>query len=252
MQLSYNVIKNNSVKSKGLKEIVTNIDIQQVLKPEVEENIKNNIESYENLARTIIENARRQGDQIVASAYDDAARIEQNLLAEAEIIKQQAYQEGYNEGYTRAYNETLVAGKQQSDVIVSAAHDMLNNAKLEYEKYMQEKYKELNDLILTISKSVLKTHIEDNGLIGNMIFDALEASKKSKNFIIRCNSIHMEYLKAQVNSWKEQLGFFGDIFVLKDDALEIGNAVIDKGNGKIVVGIDYALLRIKDILEGKE
>ena len=40
--------------------------------------------------------------------------------------------------------------------------------------------------------------------------------------------------------------------MLKDDSLEPGTAVIDKGTGKITVSIDYALDKLRELLEGNE
>ena len=260
MQSSYNVIKNTSIKSSGLREIITDAEIEKPLNPEVENNTKVHIESYENLAKTILENARRQGEQIIAKAYEDVRRLEEDALIKAEQIKKAAHETGYMEGYeegkqegfNKAYKETIESAMHESENIIANAHDVLNNAKAEYENYMKKKEKEIKELIVTISKSVLKREIEDNGLINKMIFDALENSKNARNFILRCNNMHIDELKNQVDNWKEQLGFFGDIFVLKDNSLEPGNVVIDKGNGKIVVGLDYALQRISEILDGKD
>lgn len=256
MQSSYNVIKNNSVKPTGLREIVTNIDIEKAIDPEVEKSTKPYIENYENLAKNILENARRQSEQIKLKAFDEIRKLEEEAFIKAEQLKKEAFEQGFSEGqqegFNKAYYETIDSAKLEAEGIISTAHELLNNAKSEYENYLREKTSEISELILTISKSVIKREIEDKGMINEMILSALETSKNSKNFIIRCNSLHLEELKAQIDNWKEQLGFFGDIFILKDNSLEAGNAVIDKGNGKIIVGVDYALLRIKDILEGKE
>ncbi|ERI91248.1 hypothetical protein HMPREF1982_03207 [Clostridiales bacterium oral taxon 876 str. F0540] len=256
MQSSYNVIKNNTVKPTGLREIVTNIDIEKAVDPEIEKNTKPYIENYENLAKNILENARRQSEQIKLKAFDEIRILEQEALDKAEQLKKEAFEKGFTEGqqegFNKAYYETIDSAKQEAEYIISNAHEVLNNAKTEYENYLSEKTREIGELVLSISRNVIKREIEDKGMINEMILNALETSKNSKNFIIRCNSLHIDELKSQVDNWKEQLGFFGDIFILKDNSLEPGNAVIDKGNGRIVVGIDYALLRIKDILEGKE
>jgi flagellar assembly protein FliH len=250
MQSSYNVIKNRSVKNTGLREIVTSSEAA-VINPEVEDNIKNHIESYESLAKSILENARNKSEQIVIKAYEDARAIEEEALLKAEQLKNEAYETSYQEGYHKAYHETMQHTKIESEAIIASAMELLNNAKAEYEEYLQIKTQEINDLIITIAKTVLKKEVQDKSSINSMIYEAIERSKKSEKFIVRCNSIYVDELKDQSNSWKKQLGFLGDIFILGDDSLEPGNAVIDKGNGKVITGIDYALQRIEEILEGK-
>jgi flagellar assembly protein FliH len=255
MQSSYKVIKNNSVNNSGLRQIVTSSETLP-LSVESENNAKNNIESYEALARTILENARKQAEQIIIKAYEETRFIEEEALAKAEQLKAEAYENafrlGNEEGYNKAYFETIEQARAEGEGIVASALELLNNAKAEYEAYFEKKSSEINELILSIAANVLKKEVQDKSAINEMIFEALEMSKKAKNFIIRCNGLYVEELKGQANRWKEELGFSGDIFIVKDDTLEPGNAIIDKGNGKVVVGIDYALQRVLEILEGKD
>lgn len=255
MQSSYNVIKNRSVKNTGLREIVTSSEVV-IIKPEVEDNIKNHIESYEGLAKSILENARNKSEQIVIKAYEEARNIEEQAILKAEQLTNEAYerghQEGQQEGYYKAYHETMQQTKVESEAIIASAMELLSNAKSEYEEYLQIKTQEINDLIITIAKTVLKKEVQHKSSINSMIYEAIERSKMSEKFIIRCNSVYTEELKEQSTRWKKQLGFLGDIFIIGDDSLEPGNAVIDKGNGKVITGIDYALQRIEEILEGKD
>lgn len=251
MQSSYNVIKNTSVKNTGLRQIVTNAE-SETIKAECEENAKNHIESYENLARNIVENARRQAEHIKIKAFQDVKNIEEEAFFKAEQLKNEAYKKGYEEGFNEAYPQAIEQATAEGNAIIASAEELLQNAKAEYESYLQNKAKDINDLIAAIARAVLKKEVQAEEAINSMILEALEASKKSSNFIIRCSTVHVETLKAQANNWKEQLGFLGDIFILGDSSLEAGNAVIDKGNGKIIVGIDYALERIEDILKEKE
>lgn len=247
MQLLYNVIKNTSIKSAGAKEIITNEELPNVsLKNE--KDAESHIVSYENLARAMLENARRQNEAIIARAYEEARNIEEEAQIKAEEIFKNAFTKGQSEGYSMA----LEKAKEESEAIIASAEEMLKNAKLEYENYLESKKQEINELILTIAKSTLKKEVLNKDAINDMIYDALESSKNSKNFIIRCNKIYVEEIKLQLKDWKERLGYFGDIFVIGDNSIEPGNALIDKGNGKILVGIDTSLLKIKAILEEKE
>lgn len=256
MQLSYRIIKNNSVKDDGLREIVTNLVKPQITSYPEDTVSTNNMEGYNNLVSTIIENARRQKEQILAKAYEDAAIIEDNAVKDAEKLKKAAYEKGYGEGkeegFNLAYKKALDEAEIKKNSIIESAEEILFNAKIEYESYLEDKKSELIDLIVCAAEAVLKYEIKDKSSISKMIFDALEASKNANNFIIRCNEIYASELKEQVEEWKDKLGYHGDIFVVKDNTIEPGNAIINKGNGKLVVGINYALQRIKELLEGKE
>jgi flagellar assembly protein FliH len=255
MLLSYKVIKNDSVKSTGAKEIVTDTEVKTI-NSEAEENVKNNFESYESLAKTLIENARRQSEAILSRAYAEASSIEEEAVINAETIKQQAYEQGFSqgqqEGYENAYNQTIGSAQEEASAIIASAETLLNEAKYQYEEYLKAKTEEINNLILAITSTVLKKEIEDSSTIRAMIYEVLEASKQAKTFIIRTNIAYTAEIKAETDTWKEHLGFKGDIFIVADDSIELGNALIDKGNGKVMVGVNTALSKIKDILEGKD
>lgn len=255
MQLSYRVIKNNSIKNNGFKDIIT--DTQQMpIKSIQDGTIVNNMDSFNNLAKTILENARIQKEQILARAYEESRIIEDEALKKAENIAKEAYELGFKKGeehgFNTAYKEAQQEAEQEKKLIITSAKELLMSAKAEYEYYFENKKNEIYDLVLCASEAVIKKELSDKSLINNMIYEALEASKKSTNFIIRCNETYVDELKAQIINWKENLGYMGDIFVIKDNSLELGNAIIDKGNGKLEIGIDYALQKIRELLEEKE
>lgn len=255
MQSSYRVIKNHYVQNLGNKEISTEFEKIQA-KEVVEENIKNNYESYEILANRLLDNARSKSDKIIASAYQEATSIENDTKLKAEQLMKESYSKGYEEGsskgYEDAYNENYPKIKQQCEVMQKQAEEVLLEAKKAYELYLEEKKYEIKDFILDTVETILKQAVKNEDSLEEMIFNSLEEVKNAKSFIIRCNSMYVENLNSKVDSWKEQLAFKGDIFVLKDDSLEPGTALIDKGTGKITVSIDYALDKLKKLLEGNE
>lgn len=248
MQLLYNVIKNTNIKSLGEKEIVTNEKLPVTKKEENEKDAKEHIESYENLVKTMLQNARRESEVIISKAYEDARNIEEEAQSKANEI----YENAFNKGKIEGYNKALEEAKEKSNTIIELAENMLKNAKIEYENYLENKKNEIYDLILTIAENVLKKEVLNKEAINNMIFDALKSSQNSKNFIIRCNNIYVNEIKSKIDLWKSELTYLGDVFVVGDESIEPGNALIDKGNGKILVGIDSSLLKIKRIFEGKE
>lgn len=255
MQSSYRVIKNNHVQSLGNKDISTEfIKVQD--KEEIEENIKNNFESYETLVNTMLENARRKSDKILSSAYQEAQLVESDSRLKAEQLMQEAYNKGYEEGkvkgHEEAYNDSYPKVQEQCELIKQQADEVLFEAKKTYELYLEQKKHEIKDFILETVETILKQSIQNEDSLDKMIYSAIEDTKNAKCFIIKCHSTYIEDLNSKKDIWRDQLVFKGDIFVLKDDSLELGTAVIDKGNGKVVVSIDYALDKLKELLEGNE
>ena len=84
------------------------------------------------------------------------------------------------------------------------------------------------------------------------MFDALSKVKNTKTFIIKSNQIYCEEFKSKIELWKEQLPFKGDIFIIPDESIEEGSAIIERDNGKVVVGVDISLEKLHEILNSVE
>ena len=54
-----------------------------------------------------------------------------------------------------------------------------------------------------------------------------------------------------MKTWKDKLAFQGDIFVIEDNFLDDGNAVIEKESGKSIVSIAYGIEKIVEIFQGR-
>lgn len=248
MLSSYRVIKNNSVIEEGKKQINTEYTTEKN-KELGEKNAKDFIESYEVLARTMLENARRQSDKILAAAY-----------AEAQNIEQEAYRKGYEEGKKAGY-ETGVAkaneyyeemksrAEYEAKTLGENAEVLLYGARQEYFRYMEEKQGEIKELILYILECILKKEIDCKDGISSMILDAIEIAQKSKTLIVKCNNSYTEDIKVKLEAWKNQSVFRGEIFVITDDNLEEGTAEIQRENGKIIVSVSEALQKVREIIE---
>ena len=252
MQSSFKIIKNNSVLKQGSKEITTefNSDIYgNGHTYSKDENSSQNTNGYENLAQSIIENSKKQGEKILSMAYEEAEGILQKASSSG-------YKEGYDKGYLEGNNKghELIVGpaSEEAKGIISNAESILRNGKKEYENYISEKEKEIKEFILIAVENIMKERVESSEALNNMVLGAISNSKNVKLFIIRTNSLYFEELKSKVAQWKTQLGYKEDIIVIEDNSIELGNAIIEKDNGKVVVGIEKGLERLKEILQGKE
>lgn len=251
MLSSYKIIKKSSVVDDGGKEINT-IYSNPKNKELGEKNAKDFIESYETLARTLVENARRQGEQILSKAFDEAQQIEQDAYQKGyEKGMQEGYEQSYQKGMAEAnaYYETMKNQVQmESDMKIKNADSLLFQAKEEYIRYLDEKKDEIKDLILSITENILKKEIKDKDAISNMVLDAMEIAIKSKTIVVKCRSSYVEDIKEKVETWKNAVVYRGEVFVAADDNLEEGYAVIQRENGKIVVDINDAMEKVREIL----
>lgn len=251
MLSSYKVIKKSSVVDEGEKKINTLYNNPKN-KQLGEKNAKDFIESYETLARTMVENARLQGEQILSKAFDEAQQIEQDAY-------QKGYEKGMQEGYDQSYKKGMAEAnvyyetmknqvEMESDMKIKNADSLLFQAKDEYIRYLDEKEEEIKDLILSITENILKKEIKDKDAISNMVLDAMEMAIKSKTIVVKCRSSYAEDIKEKIEIWKNGVVYRGEVFVAADDNLDEGFAVIQRENGKIVVDVNDAMEKVREIL----
>ncbi len=247
MQSSFNVIKNSRVIELGDKEIKT--QPRKIITGEVvEDNYRNTIddmESFENIAGNILEHARLESKKIIAKAYVDSAEI-----------KQQAFQEGLengrSEGYEKGYNEAMETSKVDAQAVRTMANNILMEAKIQYNKYLVDKQGQIKSLIVTIAENILKREVLEKEALNEMIFNTLKAERDIKSYIIKSNNSHFESIVQQIEDWKRRLAFQGDIFVIEDDFLDDGTAVIEKDTGKSIVSIAYGIEKVIEIMQEEQ
>ncbi|MCY6370390.1 fliH protein [Clostridium ganghwense] len=251
MLSSYNVIKKSSVIDEGKKEINTEYTDKKN-KELGEKNARDFIENYETLARTLVGNARRQGEQLLAKAYEEAQQMEQEAYQKGyQIGMKEGYEQSYEKGMAEAnaYYETMKAKVQmESDTKSQNADNLLFQAKQEYVKYLDEKKEEIKDLVLSITENILKKEIKDKDAISNMLLDAMETAVKSKTIIVKCRSNYVEDVNDKIENWKNGVVFRGEIFVVADDNLDEGYVEIQKENGKIIVDVNDAIEKVREMI----
>lgn len=199
--------------------------------------------NYENLAETIILKAKKESENIISKA-----------LSEAHIIEQQAYekgyhqgqQNGYEDGYKESYEVNIEKAKIEAAQINDEAMHLLNSAKEVYEEYLKSKEKEVIELSVKMAECILREKLERDQGLNKLIFEAIDISKKSKSYIIKCHPIHIDSVKEKVETWKHMLALNADIFVIEDLTAEPGNVVIEKENGKIQLGMDISMEKLKE------
>ncbi|MBU3186025.1 hypothetical protein [Clostridium estertheticum] len=245
--MSFNVIKNSNVLKQGEEEISTHLiatplpkimDDQQVIK-------NDNMESYETLAGNILQNARHESEKIISKSIIDAEE------AKIKAVKE-GLEQGNKEGYENGYNEAISGATQEANEVRAQADDMLKLSKSKYDEFLIEKEKHIKDLIVSIAENILKKEVKEPDAINEMIFNTLKAERNIKLYIIKTNNTHFNTVKGQVENWKGKLAFQGDIFVIEDNFLEDGTAVIEKETGKSIVSIAYGIEKIVEMFKEEQ
>lgn len=261
MQSSFNIIKKNSVLAQGEKEIST---IHTILENKGNDYFKDSPEysNFENLAKAMIENARRKSDQLISGAYEEAAKIEQEALEKG---SEKGYKDGYNKGYSDIHDKAV---KDSEDIILKArqeyddsqkkikqaeaeAERILKAARQEYEKYLDDKTDEIKSIISLIAENFLKYEVEKEDALNNIVSEIISEAKNTSMYIIKCNPLYGEELRKTASTLNGQLMYKGDITVLEDSSLEKGKVIIEMENGRIIASVQNAKEKIDELLNEK-
>ena len=263
MQSSYNLIKKGFAKEGDSRIISTKYEIKKLEADGIEEEVENfeEIEEakapeidpeeilrrYEDIGQRIIQDAKREKQVITLRAEMDANVAEKKAYEKG---YEQGLQNGYDDGYKKAYDETIDAAKAEAASIVSKAELLLKSAHENYCQYLDMKKAEVIKLALQIAESITKKALSDEDSMNSIIEEAFKISKGEDNVILKVNSVHVPELKPQIEKWKISYGIKNEIFILNDDSMEPGNAILEKPSGIVQVGLEIGMEQIRKALLG--
>ncbi|WP_446897154.1 flagellar assembly protein FliH [Clostridium sp. LBM24168] len=255
MRSSYNkgIFKGDSINEYGKKEIFTEFTVKKKAEKDKEENqIEKSpiVESYENLGKAIIEDSNRKKEKIISEAYEKASTIENEAYKKGyaegmEKGRQDGYKSAYEEGYRKNYDKA----KKEGEIIRKNADEVLKKAVEEKDNYLRENEEKIKELILNSIENILKHEVKDKESLNDVVFESLKQMMGTKTFIIKSRQKYCNKFKKKVDTWKEQIPFKGDIFIIPDESIEDGSVVIERDNGKMVFSVDIACDKIKDIFK---
>lgn len=255
MQSSYRVIKSSSIVSYKPKEIVTKFQEEEEVKQKEQNgtNARMFIDSYKNLTKTMVENARKQSDRILSAAYAEAEKIEKEAYDKGYSLGNEAgYNDGFNKAYEDGYKSNLDKALAEAEIIKNNADNILKSCIEEKDRYLKEKEAEIKNLIINCIENILKREVKDKESLDNLVFETLSEIKNSKNIIIKSNKVYCEEFSKNIELWKEQIPLKGEVFIIPDDSVEKGSAIIERDNGKIVVSAQIAMEKVREIFNSVE
>jgi flagellar assembly protein FliH len=261
MQSSYSLIKKNFAKL-GEKKVVSTeyackkAVFEKIVQEQVEEEEASKVpqvdpeellKRYEDIGERIIRDAKQEKQAIVLRAQMEAN------IAEKEAYEKgyaQGTENGYDDGYKKAYEETVDVAKIEAEEIIAKAELLLKSAHENYEQYLETKKLEIVNLALEIAEGIAQKALSKDGEINSLIEEAFKLSRGEDNVILKVNSIHVEELQTRAEQWKKTYGIRNEIFVLADDFMNPGNAILEKPSGIVKVGVDTGMEQVRKALIG--
>lgn len=261
MQSSYNLIKKGFSKTgddrvisteyktrkpvfeKIVSEEIEEEAIEQIPKVDPEELLKR----YEDIGQRIIQDAKNEKQGILLKAQMEANRAEKEAYEKGYA---QGLENGYDDGYKKAYEENVEIAKAEAEEIIAKADKLLKSANEVYEEYLETKKLDIVKLALQIAEGITQRALSKDNSMNTLIEEAFKLSRGEDSIILKVNSIHVKELEKQSKLWKKTYGIKNDIFVVADDFMDPGNAVLEKPSGIVKVGIDIGMEQIQKAIFG--
>jgi len=258
MNLLCNIIKAEEVEILGKRKIKVNSNKSnfEIASDEFDMKRENEMAQIKEEVELKLKEAKEQREQIIKNAQSEAEIIIEQCKEEVSNIEKKAYEEGhkqglkngYEDGYKEVYEEYVEKAKEEANKIIDNANNILIQSNQEISNYMKENRNKILNMSISIAEQVLREKFEDVSAMDKLIGNVIEEYELKENFVIKVNPTYKESLDKQVLELKESYKLNGDVFVLGDESIQVGNAIVDNVNGSLIVGIDGVIEKIKEEL----
>lgn len=255
---SKSIFKSNGVVFRGVKPLKTAensntisdeiedievIDESELLKAQEEINAK--LESAKIACDEMVKKAQEESEVIISTAQEESEKIKKNAYEEGHQL---GMKNGYEDGYKESYEDNIEKATKESEELIKKAKDILLKANDEFTDYLKDRKKDIISLSISIAEKVLKEKFNDVDSMNNILESTIKEYEIKENFVVRTNAIYVENVNEKLNELKKQQLIKGDVFVLQDESVEQGNAIIETNKARLIVGIDCILEKVKEEL----
>lgn len=187
-------------------------------------------------AERILEEARSQVEAMIQEAENKRSEI-----------REEAKQNGLDEGREQGFQE----GREEVQRLVDRVHTVLDKAIDKRGEIIKETETQLVDLVLLISKKVIKVISENQkNVVINNVIQALRKLKSRGDVAIRVNLADLTLATEHVKDFTRMVENVKSVSVLEDSTVDRGGCLIETDFGQIDARISSQLREIEEkILE---
>lgn len=183
--------------------------------------------------------------EILARAQAEGETIVRNAEAEAENVRQQAYEEGFEAGHT----DGTVAARAEALEHIKRIGELARNAAVDIPCILRNMEEALIGLALTIAEKIVYRRLaEDRILVVSMVKGALDSADVMEVMRVRVNPEEIETLRPY---WEEQQWGDGRIDLVADPSVQLGGCIIDTRSSVMDAQIDTKLAEIDRALRAE-
>ena len=211
---------------------------------EQEELEKKVLEAKEEYKR-VIEETELKKQEILNEANENSKVIEKKAY---ELGYEQGLKNGYEDGYKESYEQNIEKALKESEEIKQEGYNTLLNIKNEAKSYIKENKESIISISISIAEQVLREKFKDVKLMEAMLNNIIAEYDLKNDLVIKVNPLYKEELQKNIDEEISKNNLSQKIFIIPDLGVEEGNAVIETESGKLIVGIDSVLDKVKEEL----
>jgi flagellar assembly protein FliH len=198
-------------------------------------------------SQVIKQQAEEEAERIIAAARSKAGEVESGIRQSMEAERREAKEKGKEEGRESGFAE----GKAEVERLIERTQTVLERAQDKRGEILNETEKEIVDLVLLISRKVIKVISENQrDIIISNVIQALRKVKAKGTIIIRVNMADLKLATEHKQEFIQQMEGVKSIQVVEDSSVDSGGCIIETDFGEIDARISSQLAELENkILE---
>ncbi|MEN2776569.1 FliH/SctL family protein [Acetivibrio clariflavus] len=195
----------------------------------------------------LIQGANIESEKIIKAAEIKAQKIieaaEKQVSERIKAIEEEARQKGFEQGYEQGYEE---AKKMYEDLIFEAER-IKEEANMEYNRIMSEIEADAMELVMDIARKVIGEEISVNKEhLLHLVREALGKSSNRENIVLKVSAQDYDYVVDNKEKLLSMVEGVGNLDIKRDPALKIGDCLVETPYGSIDAGVETKLAKIED------
>ncbi|MHB1392429.1 MAG: FliH/SctL family protein [Clostridia bacterium] len=198
----------------------------------------------EEVANSIIEEAKQMYLKIIEEANSEAQSIVSAADVEAQNLKSAAIENGYREGYDSGNFE----GRREAQTVIDEAAELREFLDNRRENFYKEVEEQVLQLVLELAKKVIGDELtQNNEAILSLVNQALQKCAFKKNLILKISPQDSDFIIENKNRICMMVEGISDIDIVSDLSLTQGSCIIETPSGEINSSIDVQIKEIEKI-----
>lgn len=189
------------------------------------------------------EDPQCQAELIIQEAKMEAMEIISKAIEEANLKKQQIYEEARKAGY----EEGTAISKKEYEALIEEAKEIKLQAQTEHEKMLKEFEQEAVSLVLDIAKKVISDEVVLNKQNVLLLFrQAIEKCVNRENMVLRVSDEDYDYSIKNKERILSMVEGVSNLEICRDSSLEPGSCIIETEFGTIDASVQTKLSQIEE------